>query len=742
MVINRKIVRTMKEHKAQYFGSILLIALSCMLFSMFNIMGKEMERVLSDFKKINVQEDASFIVQTKLQEVSALEKKFNLILEERGFADDTYAVNSILRVLSKTNGIDKYTVIQGKDMTQSKDVLLDPGFAKAHNITLNNQIQLFGTNFTVTGFISSPDYIYPLKTESDMVKNPEAFGISVISKADYQALNRGITFYSVKFNINNKNDFINYLEQNNMVIKWVNKEDNMRITFIEGDMKGIGPMGKVLPPVILLVTCVLVSVILWRLLKKEFTQVGVFYAMGYRKQELLSHYLSYALFLSLAGSILGTSAGVILIKPFITFIASFYNLPVIQIQYSLPYIIISIIIPFLFLVPTTLLVVRKALTLTPLDLLRGGANKTKVGFLEKKIKFKRLNFSAKFKIREVVRNIPRALLMLLGVTFASSLLLLGFSLKDSMDYLMNNNFEDTFHYSNDYVFNSLQTNTPKEGEKVSFSPFTYEEGKADNTVIVYGVQKDANFITLKNSAGEKLAMDQVIISRTFAQKEHVHVGDTIQLKNKITAKKITLPVDQIAQYYLGETIYLPLDMFNSLCGYPAGSYLELYTGEKADIDANSLISATNRSDTLNGYKNFVKPLQYMVDMIGIAAFLIGLIIIYVVTSLIIEENRGNISLMKILGYQKRELYQLLLNSNTIFVFLGFVLSIPMVFYSLDVFFHIMTADMSIIIPVKLNNLYIFIGFVIVIFTYELAKLLNRKKIVDINMADSLKNRME
>ena len=110
----------------------------------------------------------------------------------------------------------------------------------------------------------------------------------------------------------------------------------------------------------------------------------------------------------------------------------------------------------------------------------------------------------------------------------------------------------------------------------------------------------------------------------------------------------------------------------------------------------------NKSDTIEGYKTMVAPIQYMVGMISLAAFVIVLISIYVVTSLIIEENRNNISLMKILGYRKKELYKRLLNTNTWFVILGFMLSIPLVFYFVDAFFQSMTADMSISIPLYKN----------------------------------------
>lgn len=743
MIINKKIIRTMKMHKAQYIGSIVLISISCILFSMFNIMGINITRNLKDFKKYNVQEDASVILQNKLNDIPLLENTYNLILEERGAADYEFNEKSTLRVLSKTEKIDKYAVVKGRDISGTGEVLLDPGFAKAHNIDIKSHITIFRKDFVVVGFTSSPDYIYPLKSESDMIKNPDAFGIAIVSKDDFENLKQGFKFYSLKFKGGGRSAFENYIHKNNTVIKWVNREDNMRITFIEGDLKGVEPMGKVLPVVILLVTCVLVSVILWRLLKQEFSQIGVLYALGYRKKEILKHYLSYPIMLSLPGSITGTIVGIILVNPFIAFIASFYNLPVFSTGYEMKYLFISLILPFAFLIPSTILVVVKALKLSPLELLRGGGNKIKTGFWEKKLSLNRLNFNTKFKIREVLRNIPRSLLMLLGVTFAAALLLVGFSTKDSMDYLMNKSFDETFQYQYDYMFNSIQTEKATEGEIVSLGEFTTDKGhNENNNFIIYGMEKNAKLVSLKDSKGNLLSMDQVIVTRALANKNNIHEGDYLPVKNTITSREYTLKVDKIAEFYLGEFVYMPIDSLNIMCGYPPGSYLELYSTRKLDIKPESLISANNKEDIIEGYKTMVKPFQYMIGMIGFAAFIIGLIIIYVVTSLVIEENRGNISLLKILGYGKKSIYALVLNTNTWFVIIGYLLAIPLVFYSMGAFFDILTADMNMSIPVRLHILYILAGFIFIFLTYELAKFLNRKKITNIQMADSLKNKME
>ncbi|MGZ0039801.1 FtsX-like permease family protein [Paenibacillus ottowii] len=64
------------------------------------------------------------------------------------------------------------------------------------------------------------------------------------------------------------------------------------------------------------------------------------------------------------------------------------------------------------------------------------------------------------------------------------------------------------------------------------------------------------------------------------------------------------------------------------------------------------------------------PLASTVVFISAMAFIIELIIIYLVTSMIVEKNKSTISLMKIFGYRKKEVSSLILNIRRLSSWLG------------------------------------------------------------------------
>lgn len=56
-----------------------------------------------------------------------------------------------------------------------------------------------------------------------------------------------------------------------------------------------------------------------------------------------------------------------------------------------------------------------------------------------------------------------------------------------------------------------------------------------------------------------------------------------------------------------------------------------------------------------GIRNLISQSGILVYTLIAAAFVLGLLIIFLVTRMIIEENRITISLFKILGYQPKEI---------------------------------------------------------------------------------------
>ncbi|MGE5631873.1 MAG: ABC transporter permease [Caulobacteraceae bacterium] len=748
MIINRKIRRTMLESKSQYLGSIALIIISCLLYTMLNQLSSNMNTMTTSFEKDYVQEDASFVTSSELNNIYELESKFNARIEKGSTFDYAVSKDKTLRVFSENKKVNIPAITKGKGL-RGNDILIDPAFAKANNLVIGSKLQVFDKSYNIVGFMALPNYIYPLKSENDIINDPRSFGLAVISKEDFNELNKGKSFYSIKFNSDKDNfgvqasQFRDYLRSKNVIIsQWEDISDNNRVSYVNTKIEGIGKISSSMPVAILLLTCVLTGIVIWRLIKRESVIIGTLYAQGYRRKEIKRHYLMYPLSVALIGSVAGTILGALLLKPMLELMVGYFNIPITSVSFNPVHIVISLLMPVFFLGISGNLVLNRELRYSPVELMRGGREESKVSFIERKLTLDKLRFSTKFKVREQLRSLSRLVFLLLGVILATMLLLLGFAAKSSMDYLMKENLRGTFKFQYEYVYNSVHQEQPPSGTEV-FSASTFalkSDSKADFKICA--INPNSNYISLKDKSGADLNKGSVIITKPLAEKLQVSPGDTIKVINKLDSREYSVTVKYIAETYIGEYIFMPLSQFNDMLGLPAGSYIGLWSKDKLNIPENLLYSSESVDETIKAFNVSIQPLQTSIGIISLMSFIIGLIVIYVVTSLIIEENRGNISLMKVFGYRRKEVSSLILNSSSMVIVIGYIIGIPLILASMNEMFKSLTENINLALPVRISYPYIIVGFVVVYLTYELSKALSRKKINRISMSEALKTGME
>ncbi len=64
-----------------------------------------------------------------------------------------------------------------------------------------------------------------------------------------------------------------------------------------------------MPTTLLLLTSILISNVIGRLIHRESAITGALYALGYHKKEIYAHYLIFPLAIALIGGVIGTAAG-------------------------------------------------------------------------------------------------------------------------------------------------------------------------------------------------------------------------------------------------------------------------------------------------------------------------------------------------------------------------------------------------------------------------------------------------
>jgi putative ABC transport system permease protein len=114
-----------------------------------------------------------------------------------------------------------------------------------------------------------------------------------------------------------------------------------------------------------------------------------------------------------------------------------------------------------------------------------------------------------------------------------------------------------------------------------------------------------------------------------------------------------------------------------------------------------------------------------------------------VTTLIVEENKDIIALMKVFGYRRKEINGLILNSSTVVVVIGYLIGIPLTNVAVGILTQTMEDMVGLALPpANLALPYLLLGFVVVMLSYQLSKGLCRKKVSSVSMSEALKVAME
>ena len=573
--------------------------------------------------------------------------------------------------------------------------------------------------------------------------NPKKLGIAIISDKDYKNVfsSDGIVFYSALVNENDLKNIKNTINEKYILFSWNLSEDNIRMNFIDGEMNAFSKVGYIVPIFILIITSVMISIVSVRQIKMEYGIIGTLTALGYRKKEITNHYMRYSLFQCIAGSLLGLLPGVVFALIIGTIFLQKYSVVPIEPKLESLWIIpVGLILPFIFVIPSAYITLRKALDLKPIELM-GHATKSKKNTknLYKRINLSSFKFKNKFRIRDTIKNIPRTLLLIFGITFSSILLLFGFTTIDSINNVVNDNYENVYKYEYQYNFKSLQFESDSDDDKINYSIHTIKSGsKIENNITIYGVEPDNNTIVFEQIKADDMPFENNIITSTLAKKLNVSEGDTLTVTNKYSEDQFDIKIDKIVKTNVGDNIFIPLSDFNKKMGYTENSYIQILSKNKLDIESDLLLSWTDKETQKDNFNQLVSTIKMLVIAIWVVSIIISIIIINTVSTMLIEENRINISLLKVLGYHLKEINGLTLRGNIFMVVIGYAISVPAIIKIIDLLFSVLMSKMNVTISASLNLPSILIGFVMIVLCFEISLYMSKKKIMNISMSDALK----
>lgn len=754
MALEKRIWRIIKENKGRYIGIVILILLGSFYFTAATGIANNLEKMVVSFAEEYRQEDLTFSTNKPVEDIEAKEVQSGALIESYRQYDVTLSDNQSLyggelRLLSLSSKINIPAILSGHSLKNSGDILLDPYFCQTQGFKIGEKIELNGKTFNIVGTIAMPNYVYILKNLYDVLPT-NGFGIGIVSGADIEAFpaaaTEAVTVYGARFkdreNINAQtaklHEFLS--EKGYSLSEWLNTDNNKRASMPWSNINSMQAMSFPVSVAFFLLSCIIVGVLVMRMIKSDSVVIGTLYAQGYRRRELIRHYLAIPMLLPTIGGLAGTLLALLCVAPVVDSMLIFYILPSKSITFSPTNLALAVLMPVAFIGLLSFLIIRNILKKTAAELMKGDTQKVNVNFIERTLRLEQFKFNTKFMIREQVRSIPRLLFLVMGVSAASMIMLFGFNFNYSMDVVMEKGALDRYLYPLEYNFKEVQ-NIKDRGIPEGAEPYNafrcYPDGRESVEFYLVGMEPDSVGLKMKDMRGNAILKDQVNITNPLASRLKLKEGDAISFVNKLDGKSYSLTIDGIVEAYGEQFVYMPLDEFNRMTGQPIGSYRTVLSSHEINFDESLLAGVMDARDS-EAFEDLSMPTTLIVASVTALAVLIAVIIIFLVTSLMIDESRNTISLLKVLGYRGKELAKLILNSSTVAVFIGFWLGLPFMLAFGNNLYGYIAEIINMVIPMIVSPVYVLISFVLILAVYEITKRLCGQKLAKIPMSEAMK----
>lgn len=739
MTINKRAGRSIKKNKSFYIISIILTALTSMIIVAAVSTGHTLTNVVRDFVDEYKAENAEFVTYKPLSEedIDKLEKEYDVILEYSGYKDIHVKGGDLdgvtIRAFAMPEKLNLCDVREGHEPGDG-EALLTQDFADVHNIKIGDEISLGDDSYKVSAYTTKADYIYMLQTFTGFIDN-EKFAAIVVDRPEYDRIDTEETgYYSIKYNKDNSKEVREKLNSDYIIASYMAATTNTRISMPVNEGDAVTNMATMFAPVMFIIVLTLIVMVLGRNIKNEQYLLGTFISLGFSRKQIIGHYVRYGLIPGVVGSVIGVLVSIPLTKVLCRFYIEYdFETLIYKPTYDLPSVVIALVVPTLLYCAAIAIQAGKLLKKAPVDLLRNTGKDTKaIGIM----KNSRAKTQVKMRVRSVMGHPGRSIVTTIGVAIAAFCIVAGLVMSDSMDALLNDGLTSSIKYEYLYRLNTLQQGTPDEGEAL-FQNY-YEVDGSTVQLSAQGIETGSKYFPDKTDSGEKLELDKYYLTSAAAETFGMEPGEELIFYNIADLKEHKVKISGVVTDNTHCYLYTGRDNATELAGVDDGTYNCIISKDALTLDKELVASETKMTVTADTMDNLMGPMKAIILMIEIVGIVLGVFVLYLIINMIVSETSTNISVMKVLGFNRKEISNRVLNVNHVLVCIGYLLGIPMAYTFVKVGYSDTIENYGMLLSPIVTVKAIVTGFLFTWVTYELSLLLQKRKISRIDMVEALK----
>lgn len=682
--LNRRLPRELKSEFGKYLVIFLFFIMVISLVSGFLVADTSLHTAYLDaFDKYNI-EDGNFAYAEEASDdaIAAIEKDGKVKVYANFYKEeDTDDFESTFRAFGERNDIDKVCLLDGDMPKADTDVAIDRLYAKNHDLEIGDKFGVAGKDLTISGIVALSDYSTLYQNASDMMFDNDKFGVGVITDAGFAALRENHLHYNYSWSYDTApeddaeakdmaEDLMPILAENGMLTNFLPEYLNQAIIFAGDDMGGDMSMILAFLYIVIVILAFVFSITISNNITKEANVIGTLRASGYSRGEMVRHYLIMPMLVLLVAAVVGNVLGYTWLEQIFAnqYLAS-YGLTTYEVLLNPQAFVLTTVIPLILLFIINFVMLTVKMRISPLQFIRRD--------LSKRMKKKAFRLNTKipimrrFQMRVIFQNFPNHVMIFFGVFFANFILMFGMILQPMLVHYQNT-ITDNVLSAYQYILKTPAETETDGAEKFCFGSLdTLPEKRSSESVSLYGVKPDSDYVKL-HSSGKK-----VDISTAYAEKYGVEKGDTITLKDPYGSDKYKFEVGGIYDYPSTIAVFMEQDLFRQTFDYDSDYFNAYFSDQKIkDIDDALISTEITVDDLTKTSRQLIRSMGSMMNLFLVFGALMFVLILYLLSKIIIEKNAQSISMVKILGYNNREINRIYLHSTTIVVILCILITIP------------------------------------------------------------------
>lgn len=724
-VLDKKLIRTYRKQWGQFLAVVMVVVVGTACYITFAaamrnlILTRDSYYAQYRFADFEIMlERAPVTAVFKIEDIPGVRNARARIVEDAKAEIEGVSGSRILRLISMPDTqqpvLNDIALLSGRyfDGAATNEVVISDRFAAENNLEIGDNVKITLNNkkhsLRIVGRALSPEYLWMIRNVEDMLPAPERFGILWVPESYaesvldmHAACNNIVGAVDSEDGLNEILDRAEKILEPYGVFAKVKRENQISYKFLSEEIRGLQATVRIIPPIFLGISSLILLIVLNRMVRNERTQIGLLKAYGYSNLSVASHYLKFGLILCVAGCLGAFVVGQWLADRMMAMYGEYYQFPMLRSRIYPVILVKAMGISIAAGVVGAIYAARSAVKIHPAESMRPSAPRSgKRVWLERFTAiWRRLSFTWKMVVRNAARNPIRSGFNLGGAAVSTLILVLGYTVYDSFMYMIDFQYEKVQREDMRIGFVSSRSKAAlyevsrfdhvRMAEPLLQYPFEVRSAWRTKDVVVFGLPRNARLQLILDDQERPVDIgDQGIVLPTFLAGDlGVEAGDTLILKplmGRVTDEK-TVRVSQVVPQYMGMYAYMNIDALSRILDEPMAmnaAYLKVERGMDDVVNENlkdvpGVSTIELKSESIENMNETLAQSMWIMNVMIIGfSGVIAFAIIYNVTLVSLAERERELASLRVLGFSNKQVGNVMYFENFLLAGLGIVLGIP------------------------------------------------------------------